>query len=216
MRRDKRLPLEEIQPVLLDVPNPPEMLSWNSIFGNDNPIEIEVGFGKGLFLVKASQARPDVNFVGVEIIRKYQLFTANRIAKRFISNVRLVCADARQWLRDCVPSDSVRTLHAFYPDPWWKKRHHKRRLFTPEFVQEAQRILRPDGMFHIITDVEDYFHIITELLQTHTSLQLLERPDEHIPKHDLDHLTNFERKAQQEGRGIHRLALKKNEPAESE
>ena len=134
MRGPVRLPLEQLQPYLFAMPPTPAPLSWATVFGNTNPVEIEVGFGKGLFLVTAGQERPEVNFFGIEIIRKYQLFTANRLAKRELHNVRLACADARLFLRDYVPAGSVQAVHVYFPDPWWKKRHHKRRLFTAEFA----------------------------------------------------------------------------------
>src|SRR5205807_7068201 len=122
-------PLEELQPYLFELPKsgsgPPAPLDWRAVFGNDHPVEIEVGFGKGLFLLNAATARPDVNFAGIEIERKYQLFTATRLAVRKLGNVRVACADARLALRDHVPGASVQAVHVYFPDPWWKKRHHK-------------------------------------------------------------------------------------------
>src|SRR5437762_6338789 len=113
MRRGPRLPLEQLQPYLLDVSEPREgvdrrnrirqnsgrspnpnsgefgyQLKWDEVFGNDHPVEIEVGFGKGLFLINAGKARPETNFLGIEIERKYTLFTATRLAKRDLSNVK--------------------------------------------------------------------------------------------------------------------------------
>src|SRR5262249_18402958 len=134
LRRDRRLPIEELAPYLLSVPETPSPLLWPAIFGNSHPVEIEVGFGKGLFLLTSSQTRPDVNFLGIETERKYQLFAATRMAKRRLTNVRLARADARLFLRDFVASDSCQAIHVYFPDPWWKKRHLKRRVFTPEFA----------------------------------------------------------------------------------
>ncbi|MDW8266265.1 MAG: tRNA (guanosine(46)-N7)-methyltransferase TrmB, partial [Gemmataceae bacterium] len=140
MRRERRLPIEQLAPVLLELPPLPPptgptpdaipVLDWSAIFGNTRPVEIEIGFGKGLFLLTASQACPDINFLGIEILRKYQLFTATRLVKRGIGNVRLVRADARDFLRQRVGSESVQAIHIYFPDPWWKKRHWKRRLFS--------------------------------------------------------------------------------------
>ena len=100
MRRSVRLPLEELAPALLTPPASPGPLDWRTVFGNARPVELEVGFGKGLFLLTAALACPEVNFVGLEILRKYQLFTANRVCKRGLANVRLICGDARLFLRD--------------------------------------------------------------------------------------------------------------------
>jgi tRNA (guanine-N7-)-methyltransferase len=198
------LPLEELAPDLLAPPEPPRPLDWPAVFGNDHPVEIEVGFGKGLFLLNASQACPGVNFLGVEIVRKYQLFTATRLAKRGLRNVRLVKADARLFLRDYVPAASVQAVHVYFPDPWWKKRHLKRRLFTVEFAAQCARVLRAGGRLHVVTDVEEYFGVITALLAGQAGLTALPPPGQRVPEHDLDYLTNFERKFRKEGRPVFR------------
>jgi tRNA (guanine-N7-)-methyltransferase len=204
-----RLPLEELAPYLLPVPEATGPLAWLEIFGNDRPVEIEVGFGKGLFLLTAAQACPHVNFVGVEIVRKYQLFTANRVAKRHLRNVHLACADAREFLRDYVGPQSVQAVHVYFPDPWWKQRHRKRRVFTEEFARQCQRILAPGGTLHVVTDVEEYFGVMTAVVTQHTSLQMVPPPDPTQPAHDLDYLTNFERKFRKEGRPIFRAAYQR-------
>jgi tRNA (guanine-N7-)-methyltransferase len=211
VRRGPRLPLEALAPYLLPVPDPAAPLDWAAVFGNANPVELEVGFGKGLFLLSASESHPAVNFVGVEIVRKYQLFTATRLAKRGRKNVRVGCADARLFLRDCVASGSLQALHVYFPDPWWKKRHHKRRVFTAEFVGQAARVLRPGGRLCAATDVEDYYKLMLELLAPRTELRPLPPPEPGTPAHDLDYLTNFERKFRKEGKPIYRLQLERVE-----
>jgi tRNA (guanine-N7-)-methyltransferase len=205
VRRASRLPLEQLAPCLLDLPDPPLPFDWPAVFGNANPVELEVGFGKGLFLVTSGQGRPGVNFVGVEIVRKYQLFTATRLAKRSLRNVRVACGDGRLFLRDRVPAASLQALHVYFPDPWWKTRHHKRRLFTDAFVAECPRVLRPGGRFHIATDVADYAVLMRELLADQPLLRALPPPAPGTPSHDLDYLTNFERKFRKQGLPIHRL-----------
>ncbi len=204
MRRSARLSLEQLAPWLLGIPDPPRPLDWATVFGNERPVEIEVGFGKGLFLLTASQACPDVNFLGVEIVRKYQLFTATRLAKRGLGNVRLVQADARLFLRDFVTDGSVQAVHVYFPDPWWKKRHQKRRVFTPEFAGQCERVLRAGGHLYVVTDVEQYFQVMTHLVAERPGLRRLPPPELREPAHDLDYLTNFERKFRKEGRPIYR------------
>jgi tRNA (guanine-N7-)-methyltransferase len=203
VRRSRRLPLEELAPFLLDVPVSPASLDVQALFGNRQPLVAEIGFGKGLFLITAAQAAPELNFLGVEILRKYQLFTAARLAKRRLRNVRLVKADARDLLRDFVASGSVRALHVYFPDPWWKRRHAKRRLFTDMFVEQCERVLEPGGRLHLATDVADYFQFISNLISAHPCLMALPAPEIRQASHDLDYRTNFERKFRQQGRPVY-------------
>jgi tRNA (guanine-N7-)-methyltransferase len=211
VRRTRRLPLAELQPYLLEVPAPPAPLDWSAVFGNDQAVAIEVGFGKGLFLLTSAATRPGVNFLGIEIVRKYQLFAATRLAIRGLKQVRLACADARAFLRDCVAGGSVQAVHVYFPDPWWKKRHQKRRVFTPEFAAQCERVLRPGGLLQVATDVAEYFQVITNLVAEHTRLQRLPPPDEKAPEHDLDYLTNFERKFRKQGKSIYRADFERVE-----
>lgn len=199
MRRTRRLPLEELRPYLLDIPKDPAPLDWSQIFGNAHPVELEVGFGKGMFLVTSSQANSNVNYVGIEIERKYQLYAATRIAKRSLRNVRLACGDARSIFKDHMTDNSIRTLHVYFPDPWWKTRHRKRRLFTAEFVHECARVLQPGGKLRIKTDVEDYFAVMKKLIADETSLMEVSQAAEDNP----ETATNFERKYRNENRPIY-------------
>lgn len=215
VRQARRLPLDELARYLLEVPDPPAQLDWQTVFGNAQPVEVEVGFGKGLFLLTAGQACPTTNFLGIEILRKYQLFTATRLAKRGLHHVRLVKADARDFLRDCIPGASVQALHVYFPDPWWKKRHLKRRVFTAELAQQCERILVPGGRLHVVSDVGAYFGVITDRVAQHTRLQPVPPPQPTEPGHDLDYLTNFERKFRLEGRSIFRAAYEKVAPSQA-
>lgn len=211
MRRARRLPAEALAPYLIEVTEQGGALSWPAVFGNDHPVEIEVGFGKGLFLLTSSQTRLGTNFVGIEIFRKYQLYTATRLAKRGLKNVRVACYDARAFLAERVAAESVQAVHVYFPDPWWKTRHRKRRLFTTEFAASCVRVLEVGGRLFVVTDVEAYSAVIRETAAQHTSLQLEDVPAEKAAKHDFDYLTNFERKYRKEGRAIYRLVYGKTD-----
>lgn len=207
MRRDRRLPLETLAPYLLEVKE--GRLDWPALFGNSHPVEIEVGFGKGMFLVSAATSRPERNFLGIEIARKLQLYTAARLARRNLRNVRVACGDAYLLFRDRVADASVETVHVYFPDPWWKQRHRKRRIFSANFAAEVERVLMPGGFLRLATDVEEYFAVITGILAQHPRLERLPAESPHDPQHDLDYLTNFERKYRKEGRPIYRVAHRK-------
>jgi len=113
------------------------------------------------------------------------------------------------FLRDCVAPGSLQALHVYFPDPWWKKRHHKRRVFTAEFVEQAVRVLRPGGRLCAATDVEVYYNLMLELLAPRTELRPVPPPEPGTPAHDLDYLTNFERKFRKQGKPIYRLTGEK-------
>lgn len=214
MSRTRRLPLAELSPHLVTTPAPGQVLAWIDVFGNHHPTEIEVGFGKGLFLLENALARPETNFVGIEISRKYQLFTATRMAKRNLTNVRLAKADARAFLTDHVRTGSLAAIHAYFPDPWWKKRHLKRRLFTPEFVGQCERVLWPGGFLSIATDVQEYFNVICNLVRSCTTLG--PSPDASRLVSEDRGCTNFERKFRLQDRQIFRCAFFKKQELDSQ
>ncbi len=184
----------------------PERIDWTALFGNDHPVELEVGPGKGLFLANAARANPGRNFLGVEISRKYAQLAAERLAKQAIPNAKVWAGDVREVLARRVADRSVRAVHVYFPDPWWKKRHKKRRVFTDALVAGVERILLPGGELHVASDVEEYFTLIQGLIAA--SPQFRERPaaEAKAPEHELDYLTNFERKYRIEGRPIHRAS----------
>jgi tRNA (guanine-N7-)-methyltransferase len=196
--------LEQLQPYLVSLPDPPAPLDYAALFGNNHPVELEVGFGKGLFLLRSALEQPNVNFLGIEIVRKYQLYAATRVALRQLPNIKLACADARLFVRDCIATASLQTVHVYFPDPWWKHRHQKRRVFTPEFAMQCVRMLRMGGILSFASDVQDYFVMVQKLVGVHTELRELPAPQAGEPAHDMDYLTNFERKFRKEGRPIYR------------
>jgi len=201
----------DVAPYVIDYPDAP--ISWAGIFGRDCPVELEIGSGKGLFLCNAGAARPGRGFLGVEIARKYAHEAAVRIAKRDLRNVRMLAGDARRFLHLFVPPASVDALHVYFPDPWWKKRHKKRRVFCEPFVVDAAAALKPGGDFHIVTDVEEYHGVIRELMDSRPEFLFHEPPSPTEPEHELDYLTNFERKYRIEGRPIYRSYYRRIDPS---
>lgn len=224
MRASRRLPLDALAPYWLEVPHPgfvrPDSplltpqpaVDWRQLFGNEHPLEIEVGFGKGLFLLQQGQSRPLVNFLGIEIERKYALYTATRVAERALGNVKIACTDARWFLKERVAEASVSAIHVYFPDPWWKNRHKKRKLFTRDFAERCVRVLQPAGRLHFVTDVGDYFAESIELLKEVPALGRLPEPP---ALGEGEYLTNFERKYRQEGRAIYRAVYEKLAPVAS-
>ena len=211
MRKPARLPLEALAPYLFSPPSSGEEgIDWPTVFDNEHPVEIEVGCGKGLFLVTAAQAHPETNYLGIEVLRALQLYTATRVAKRQLANVRVACTDARRFIHDRVPSGSVAAIHVYFPDPWWKKRHHKRRVWTPAFTADCIRVLHPSGKLQVATDVPAYFEHIRELLNARPELKPLRAEEQTGPVQVTEIVTNFERKAREKGGSVFRAEYERN------
>ncbi len=228
MRKSRRLTHDELAPYVWEMPRdaappagpppaaaapPPAPIDWAALFGNARPVELEVGMGKGLFLLNQAVARPAVNFFGVEIVRKYQLYAATRLAVRGLTNARTSCADAKRLLREFVTPGSVSVVHVLFPDPWWKKRHRKRRVFTPEFAADAARAIAAGGRLHVESDVEEYFGVMTGIVRAMPAFREPPPPAANEPSHDMDYLTNFERKARKKGMPIYRSLFERTAEA---
>jgi tRNA (guanine-N7-)-methyltransferase len=192
-------------PLRLDPERSLAGLDWTTIFGNDHPVEVEIGIGKGRFLLAAAEARPDVNHLGVEWANEFLRIAETRATKRGLANVRFVRVDARELVARAFPPASVRALYVFYPDPWPKKRHHKRRFFQPATVDAVARFLTAEGRLHVATDHAEYWAVIEPLVDAHPSFERLpEFGGEGFPGDPSRPLTNFEAKYLVEGRGRNR------------
>jgi len=137
---------------------------WTAIFGNDQPVEIEIGPGTGTFLLAAAAHYPGTNFFGIEHARGRAFRLQAAIATRGLTNARVIAADAACVVATLTPPASVRAVHIYFPDPWWKRRHHRRRLFTAEFAVGLARMLVPHGRLCVATDVEEVFALVLRTL----------------------------------------------------
>ena len=186
-------------------------IDFAALFGNTNPVEIDVGCGRGLFLVNASEANPDVNYLGVEIDYKEGRRGARRLFKRQAANARVLGGDIATVFDKHIKPHSVAAVHVYFPDPWWKRRHRRRRVFTDVLVDRIDRVLAPGGLVHSWTDVGEYFEVIQALMDNDPRFEALPEPEEAAPQHDLDYRTSFERKKRQAGctiwRGLWRRKL---------
>jgi tRNA (guanine-N7-)-methyltransferase len=132
---------------------PDGTVPWRAVFGNDNPVEVEIGPGRGELLLATAAAAPSVNFFGVERGARATAAIAAAAATRHLGNVRVVAADARCLIAHLVPPDSVTAYRVFFPDPWPKTRHRRRRLMTDELARALSRTLVPDGVVHLASDL---------------------------------------------------------------
>ncbi len=182
----------------------PSPLSALALFGRPVPMELEVGSGKGLFMSRVCTEHPERVFLGIEIRHKYAYFAAARLARAAVDNGKMICGDALRIFRERLEVHSVAAVHVYFPDPWWKSRHRKRRLMTREFVNDVQRVLRPGGVLHFWTDVEPYYRETLELIAQTTQLVGPSIPEEQAATHDLDYRTHFERRMRMHGQPVYR------------
>ncbi|TWT92269.1 tRNA (guanine(46)-N(7))-methyltransferase TrmB [Neorhodopirellula pilleata] len=207
----------------------PETISSQTLFGNDRPLEIEVGSGKGLFLQTESQRRPEHNFFGIEIAQKYAAHAAARFARRELSNAMMLAGDATplfapfhaesmQPTLHPRPTDgppriadgSLEAVHVYFPDPWWKKRHRKRRVLSEANIRQFSRTLRVGGRMHFWTDVLDYFELTVELIAEIAPELGVPLPEtQRDSNHDLDYHTHFERRSRKFGIPVYRVYYRK-------
>jgi tRNA (guanine-N7-)-methyltransferase len=187
----------------------PKPLDTAALFDRAAPLEIEVGSGKGLFLINASGENPHRNFLGCEIARKYARFAAARLARAERSNAIVLHGDAKQLFHDLLPDSCAAAVHVYFPDPWWKKRHMRRRLMNGPFLMDLERTLEPGGIFHFWSDVEEYFRTtltrVAQFTQLEGPLDVAERPAEH----NMDYRTHFERRMRLHEVQVHRAAFRR-------
>jgi tRNA (guanine-N7-)-methyltransferase len=200
----QREPTEDLQPYFLTLNDLNGLVDWKEFFANDNPVELDVGSGRGLFLVNATISRPETNFLGIEIDYREGRHAARKLQKRELPNGRVWGGDGRIAFDKHIRPQSVAAIHVYFPDPWWKKKHRRRRVFTDELVDQMVTALVSGGFVHSWTDVEDYFEVIQSLMDNDTRFETMPQPVEREAQHDLDYQTSFERKKRQAGCPIYR------------
>lgn len=197
-------PTEDLRPYFLTLPDLDGPVNWQEFFSSDNPVELDVGCGRGLFLVNATMARPDTNFLGIEIDYREGRHSASKLKKRELPNGRVWGCDVTVAFDKYIPPQSVAAIHVYFPDPWWKRKHRRRRVFTDALVDQMVTALVPGGFVHSWTDVEEYFGVIQALMDNDARFETHPQPVERDAQHDLDYQTSFERKKRQAGCPIYR------------
>jgi tRNA (guanine-N7-)-methyltransferase len=203
-------PSVDLSPWLRDVDQLPETVSSQSLFQNDLPLEIEVGSGKGLFLATESIANPDRNFFGVEIIAKYATHSADRLRKAGVTNAIMASGNAEPIFEKKIEAATLDAVHVYFPDPWWKKKHRKRRVVNESSVRNFLCGLRVGGRFHFWTDVLDYFEDTVEMIADITPQFGIPIPEEEVEAtHELDYRTHFERSRRRDCIPVYRVRYEK-------
>jgi len=202
--------LKEYDNVALPSENIEGKLKLSDVFGRKNAVHIEVGSGKGTFLVNQAAAFPDTNFLGIEWANKFYRHTVDRIGRRGLGNVRIIRTEAGLFLARNIRSSSVECFHIYFPDPWPKRSHHKRRFISKENVTQIIRCLKKNGLINIATDHEEYFHWMQDIF-AYFAEEL--KPTEFIKpagaKENEQVGTNYERKYIKQNKKTFTLAFQK-------
>jgi tRNA (guanine-N7-)-methyltransferase len=195
-----------IEPVGLEIDLVPKPIDWANLFGNDHPVEIEIGTGKGTFLTEQAKARPEVNFFGIEWARWFWRYASDRLRRHGCLNARTARVEALFFLREYVRDASVSVIHVYFPDPWPKARHNKRRLIQSPFLEQVKRVLVPNGRLQVVTDHQDYFEQIDQVVRAAAGFSIVEynKPGSAAEGEFVG--TNFERKYRREGRPFYAIA----------
>ena len=185
------------------------IVDWATVFGNDHPVVLEIGFGMGDSLATMAQAEPNVNFVGVEVHRPgvgRLMALANKAA---LNNLRIYNADVIDVLHHCIAANSLARINIYFPDPWHKKRHNKRRIVNEEFVQLIRQKMKQGGIIHMATDWEPYAEHMMEVLSAAEGFKNQAGEGQYTPRPDHRPLTKFEKRGEKLGHGVWDLFFEK-------
>jgi tRNA (guanine-N7-)-methyltransferase len=183
-----------------DFSTPPP--TWTEVFGNTNPVEVEIGPGKGTFLLTLARNYPERNFFGIEFSKRRAFRLAYLIERDGPSNVVVIHADVTCVVQTMIWPASVAICHLYFPDPWWKRRHNKRRLFRDDFAVALTHALAPGGKIFLASDVPEYFTEIVRQFAEVPELTQFPWERDHVTKKGKLILTDFERKYREAGRPI--------------
>jgi len=171
-------------------------------FGRDNPRTLEIGFGMGKSLVEMAKADPERDFIGIEVHMPGVGAALKEAHEQGVTNVRFFKEDAVEVLRQCIDDNSLDRVQLFFPDPWHKKRHHKRRIVRPDFVQLVRQKLKVGGWFHMATDWEPYTEHMMEIMEPAEGYENMAGAGQFTPRPDFRPLTKFEARGERLGHGV--------------
>ena len=184
-------------------------LDMGQVFGNDNPVTLEIGFGNGASLAEMALESPDRNFIGIEVHTPGVGHLLRLILENNIQNIRLFDCDAIEVLKLAIADESLDRVQLFFPDPWHKKRHHKRRIVQKSFLDTLNQKLAKGGCFHAATDWENYAEHMLAVLNEHPAFSNTAEED-YIPRPKSRPLTKFEKRGQRLGHGVWDLVFQKD------
>ncbi|GGC08848.1 tRNA (guanine-N(7)-)-methyltransferase [Marinobacterium zhoushanense] len=178
------------------------MLDFSSLFGDQRPVVLEIGFGMGDSLIEMARLSPEKGFIGIEVHPPGVGRLLARARDEGLENIRVFCDDAIEVLARCIPDASLDCLQLFFPDPWPKKRHHKRRIVQPEFAQTIRQKLRIGGTFHMATDWQNYAEHMMEVMSAAEGYRNAAGDGEYSPQPQWRPVTKFQKRGENLGHGV--------------
>jgi len=182
-----------------------------NLFANEHPVVLEIGFGMGKSLVEMAKNAPELNFIGIEVHKPGVGACISLAQEVGVENLKVYEHDAIEILADCIAEKSLTTVQLFFPDPWHKKKHHKRRIVSPEFVEAIRNKLKIGGVFHMATDWENYAECMLEDMQSAQGYKNVSESNDYVPRPDSRPLTKFENRGQRLGHGVWDLQFERIE-----
>lgn len=179
-----------------------EPFDFPTIYGNTNPIILEIGFGMGKSLVEMALQNPGKNYLGIEVHTPGVGACLAYAVEKHVKNLRVICHDATEILRDSIADNSLGGLQLFFPDPWHKAKHHKRRIVQSHFVETIYQKLQPNGFIHFATDWQNYAEQMLDVLKSAVGLHNVSPTNDYIPRPDFRPLTKFEQRGHKLGHGV--------------
>lgn len=186
-----------------------QLLNFEQLFERQAPVILEIGFGMGDSLSEMASRHPQNNYLGIEVHRPGVGRLLNQIDKLALTNLRVMQFDAVEVLKKQIPDNSLTAVYLFFPDPWHKKRHHKRRIVKDEFIQLIRKKLLPHGHFHMATDWEHYASQMLESMCKAPGFKNCAEDDQYIPRPDYRPITKFERRGERLGHGVWDILFEK-------
>ncbi len=184
-------------------------LDLHALFGRDAPRILEIGFGNGAALAQLAAQHPENDYLGIEVHRPGVGNLLLQMEKQQLRNIRISRDDAVEVLQQQIPDDSLDAVYLFFPDPWHKKRHHKRRIVQPAFVQVLRRKLKTGGLFHLATDWQDYAEHMLQVMRHAEGFENTAGQDQYVPRPQYRPLTRFEQRGHRLGHGVWDLIFKR-------
>ncbi|WP_034916889.1 tRNA (guanosine(46)-N7)-methyltransferase TrmB [Erwinia sp. 9145] len=193
--------LDTLWPVM-GVEYQPQPVDLAALFGRDAPVVLEIGFGMGASLVSMAQVKPQQNFLGIEVHSPGVGACLASAQEAGVENLRVMCHDAVDVLEKMIPDNSLLMVQLFFPDPWHKARHNKRRIVQVPFAELVMRKLKPGGVFHMATDWEAYAQHMLDVMSSIEGYKNQSATQDYVPRPETRPLTKFEQRGQRLGHGV--------------